>query len=266
MLINRNEKDTREKKKTSILLMEQFLLENGYTDSLCRLEQETLIELSDYEIADNIDFGTVLRDFEEYYQYKYDKKPTYFKKRLQPIAKKTHQTKKHTLPTISKTGTGQDLKENQQKNANAKDSIDDKNNGLQIQGKSTTVASKDTHKENDSWEGKMLQGLPESIKGNEELVALARCLQRDIVTKNPNVRFDQIIGLESCKKVMKEAMLLPLKLSDFFTKNGIDPWSGVLLFGPPGTGKTQIAKGVATECGTTFFNISASSLISKYHG
>ncbi|KAG8365627.1 hypothetical protein BUALT_Bualt18G0125800 [Buddleja alternifolia] len=98
-----------------------------------------------------------------------------------------------------------------------------------------------------------------------EVRALAESLSRDIIRGSPDVKWESIKGLENAKRLLKEAVVMPIKYPKYFT-GLLTPWKGILLFGPPGTGKTMLAKAVATECKTTFFNISASSIVSKWRG
>jgi len=89
---------------------------------------------------------------------------------------------------------------------------------------------------------------------------------REVFVEVPDVKWDEVGGLENIKEELKEAVEWPLKYSDIFKKANTNPPKGILLYGTPGTGKTLLAKAVATESGVNFISIKGPSLISKYVG
>jgi SpoVK/Ycf46/Vps4 family AAA+-type ATPase len=84
-----------------------------------------------------------------------------------------------------------------------------------------------------------------------------------IVTEKPQVKWAEVVGLETAKKAVKEAIVYPVQRPDLFPLG----WPrGILLFGPPGCGKTLLAAAVATEIDGNFYSIDAASVMSKWLG
>ena len=86
------------------------------------------------------------------------------------------------------------------------------------------------------------------------------------IENKPNVKFSQIGGLENQIMELKEAIELPLTTPELFKSIGIDPPRGVLLYGPPGSGKTLLARAVANHTNTVFISVVGSALVQKYIG
>jgi len=99
----------------------------------------------------------------------------------------------------------------------------------------------------------------------EEEHELIDSISGTILTESPNVKWEDIAGLENCKQALREAIVLPIIKPELFT-GARKPWSGILLYGPPGCGKTLLAKAAATECKATFFSVSSADLLSKWLG
>jgi len=81
------------------------------------------------------------------------------------------------------------------------------------------------------------------------------------------IKFKDIGALDEVKQTIKELVMLPLQRPELFSKGSLTrPCKGILLFGPPGTGKTMLAKAVASQSGANFINISMATIASKWFG
>jgi len=89
---------------------------------------------------------------------------------------------------------------------------------------------------------------------------------REVLIEVPNVRWEDIGGLEDVKRQLREVIEMPLEDPEAFARMGIRPPRGVLLFGAPGTGKTMIAKAIATQSKANFISIKGPEVISKWVG
>ncbi|MCX8204894.1 MAG: CDC48 family AAA ATPase [Candidatus Nezhaarchaeota archaeon] len=89
---------------------------------------------------------------------------------------------------------------------------------------------------------------------------------REVFVEVPTVRWSDVGGLEDVKQELKEAVELPIKHPELFKRLGIEPPKGVLLYGPPGCGKTLLAKAVATESEANFISVKGPEIFSKWVG
>ena len=100
----------------------------------------------------------------------------------------------------------------------------------------------------------------------EALKEVSPSALREVLVQVPDIKWDDIGGLESAKQELQEAVEWPLKYPESFEKFGVRPPRGVLIYGPPGTGKTLLAKAVANESDANFIAVKGPELLSKWVG
>lgn len=100
----------------------------------------------------------------------------------------------------------------------------------------------------------------------DALKSISPSALREVFIEVPNIHWKDIGGLKELKETLKEAVEWPLTHSEDFRRIGIQPSKGILLFGPPGTGKTMLSKAVATESRANFISVKGSEILSKWFG
>lgn len=104
---------------------------------------------------------------------------------------------------------------------------------------------------------------PEVLPDNE----FEKRIRPEVIPANEiGVTFSDIGALDEIKESLQELVMLPLRRPDLFNGGLLKPCRGILLFGPPGTGKTMLAKAIANEAGASFINVSMSTITSKWFG
>lgn len=261
-----DEEDKKRQQRDLNVLCLNHLIISGFTETAERFSHESGISMDKYELCDNITLSSIFVDFEQFYELKYGIKPKFCniikkeeKKKPQPL------TPAESRPSriIAKTSSG--------KNVNIIQPDPSKKPMEHIEPHEPNEPRRDDSKqvkppkeENVPADVRLMKPIP--LKLRIEFGDLTSVIARDIFVDNPGVKWTDIVGLNDAKRVLREAVVMPLKYPQLFEgKKLLTPWKGVLLHGPPGTGKTLLAKAVAGE-GTTFFNISASTLVSKWRG
>jgi hypothetical protein len=134
---------------------------------------------------------------------------------------------------------------------------------LSLETEMNKMSLNSTASKNSETPGSSSEGISATRK--QEEAQLKDSLVASIVSEKPNVKWEDVAGLESAKEELQEAVVLPLKFPELFTGKR-KARRGMLLYGPPGTGKSYLAKAIATEVDSTLFSISSGDVLSKWLG
>ncbi|KYN02750.1 Katanin p60 ATPase-containing subunit A-like 2 [Cyphomyrmex costatus] len=272
LIVNQEEKRVQERRRHLVYLIAAFLREQGYSSTAESLFKEAQLS-RDIHVCDNIDLETIILEYTDYYYAKYNKYPKLCKKiEVGNVASNINKR----VERVSRIYSKQDNRITEECNNTGKNKVAQKyatstwnelNLGITVtpifptENGDRVVLSDEIFTSNE----KSLKPIDNLYPLRSELKEIADIMSREIVQQNLNVHWDDVKGLKDCKLLLKEAILYPMKYPSLFNRR-LGSCKGVLLYGPPGTGKTMLAKAVATECQATFFNITSSSVISKWRG
>ncbi|XP_039291432.1 katanin p60 ATPase-containing subunit A-like 2 isoform X1 [Nilaparvata lugens] len=289
------EKRSQDRKRNLLCLIHQYLLDEGYHLTAETFDNESHIT-KQLTVCDNIDLSTVLQEYETYYFLRFQKYPKICRKTTaaasgNPVVEKVSRSVRKNLeasntntttledsstakiPPSSLPSSSSNLSRANTRPANvarAKANVGARCANLEVIVTPLTSALSEQQEVTSSTHNTAPERLAKPYSScyaslGAEWREYIDSISKEIFVENTGVAWNDVKGVETAKALLKEAVVYPTKYPELF-KNILTPWRGFLLFGPPGTGKTLLAKAVATESQSTFFNISASSIVSKWRG
>ncbi|XP_055328799.1 katanin p60 ATPase-containing subunit A-like 2 [Paramacrobiotus metropolitanus] len=279
---NFDEKSRIQQQRNILILIVHYLKDNGLFDSAETILNESQahhLDLVGFTVCDNMDLSTILLEFECNYLSRLQKKPKFIRELLtdelatggaksgRNIAKS-----KSIIPPVKSNAKKKD-----KHIQGAVNNTDSNVPGISVQKLTKSdLGGGDIMRDNIHSTHQQLHIVPpisrmaSALRDYDnshcgELRELAQIISKEMYIDNPGVHWDDIKGMEDAKRFVREAVVYPVNYPALF-QGILSPWRGLLLAGPPGTGKTMLAKAVATECNTAFFNITASTVVSKWRG
>ena len=251
---NIGDKRLNDRKRQCLLICRSYIQELGLKISLKALDEEAMPYLCDYELADNVSLPAVLQEFEAAFEAKFNRKPTISKR------KQMSDLDKFCTPAGAKRLQKKPVVVNDENKDSAQISCD----SLQVVG--STIDSQQKYVSANTSAPLASFSVPSLLEGSIELRDLAQTLVASSLSRAASVEWTDIVGLDGAKSLLQEAVFLPLKYPHLFSGSVLQPWRSILLFGPPGTGKTMLAKALAGSTASHFLSVSPSSLLSKWRG
>ncbi|XP_030381404.1 katanin p60 ATPase-containing subunit A-like 2 [Scaptodrosophila lebanonensis] len=276
------------RRRNLLYLMHRYLVENGYYNSAEALKGEGHLS-EEYELCDNIDLDAIYLEYASFFNMKFGKYPKILKKSGPKVklelassgassTPKTNKSNAGTPPTTTAAmatwhaGVGAAT-------AAAAASLATESpaqlqaNRLQLHIKKIETSADQSGCGNSSVDPHLLGEIDHGHAADDALFAsldwqvIAELVKTTIMHGDSKLRWADVCGNQHAIELIKEAVITPLEYPQLFAQ-GLKPWRSLLLHGPPGSGKTFLAKTLyaETQGQVTFFNITASIMVSKWRG